>query len=222
MKKKLLSILIATAVCLSLTGCSALLNKALSGLSVSSDASESEKSSENQSISKVFTRGTWSGDTYTSDFFDVQITLPEGWARATDEEIANTFGTVLSEMSSDTDYSKVYMIYDMAIANVSSGINLVFMMENMTMYLGGTSITEDGYLQITASKLEQQGFTIGDTSDAELGGYPCKKLTAVYSDGTCQEYYFRRVGDYMAGVVGSYLPEYADDYNVALNSISKR
>lgn len=140
MRKRAIFIFVILLAATLLSGCSELIN------AMSKDAP------------KTLTRGTVSGNVYTSEFANITFTAPEGWVYASDEEQAEMTELgmeVIGEESSD--FNKLVMdiqtVNDMMVQNMTTGSNVSVMFENLAMSVGGTSLTEVEYLDATKEVL---------------------------------------------------------------------
>lgn len=172
---------------------------------VSPDAS-AEANGDAENTADEFTLGEIVDGSYTNAFAELNFTLPEGWIFATDEELENIMGAgseVLfgEDESAAAEYAKQSTVYDMMTQSANADQNIIVMFENTAMYVGGTSISEEDYIQILAENLttiENMKYVVGETHDATIGGKDYKVLeVGIDGTGVYQSYYVRRVGKYM-------------------------
>lgn len=160
----------------------------------------------------AFSRGSVSedGNTYTSDYLGITFTLPEGWFFLTDEDIAQVMD-IGSEIAFEegaaeaNDIVSQTTIYDMMASNETGNTNVSLMFENLSLHIGGTSITEKDYantLNEQLSALESIGYEVAEPTEKQLAGDTYTVLSASIPDyGTYQEYYIRRVDNYMLALI---------------------
>lgn len=185
--KKLLSVILIVLLAFSLTACSAL-----------SDLSSSENKTS---------RGIISGNTYTSDFTDISLTLPSDWEFSSDEEIAEMAGLATDAIGVD-EFSQTLMnnasVYDMMAKNTTTQENIIIVYEN-TIKTGGTQISAEEYLDIVSKQLPaSMGYTISEEGNVTLCGNTY--LKAVFSTeytgvALSQTYFLRNMGDYVVSIV---------------------
>lgn len=217
--KKLLAIALAALLAASaLSGC----GKASSSSSDASPSSDTSPSSDVSSSSDAsvasgssdtglpepsgdFARGAWDGDTYANDYLDLAFTLPDGWVAATDEEIANAMqlgsDMLTEEQKFTNDMAKQKSVYEMMAAQDGGGPNLLMMLENLSMTIGGTAYDEQRYADVLTeqfSQLTSMKVALKDTSEAELAGRTYLRVDYDVNDGAMTiTYFLRRMDKYM-------------------------
>ena len=73
-----------------------------------------------------FKHGTWSGNTFTSEFFGIKVQIDSDWTSVSDADLAKSAGiSDMSESSIQSVFDKSRYIYDMmAIKNNGSSMNI--------------------------------------------------------------------------------------------------
>lgn len=179
-------------------------------------AKEDEKDADDGKGGGEFARGSWSGNTYTSEYAGITFKMPDSWNYGSDEEIANLMG-VASDIISEAgmEFSKEMLelqnIYDMMAQDPLAGTNVIVMYENLSMSIGGSKYTEAEYLDLMRQQLESMdlGFTFGEITDATVGGITYKALSAMYELGGVEQcYYVRKIDNRMLAIIVSV---YGDD-----------
>lgn len=201
--KKFLALLLTVMMVMTMAAC---------GSDASTDNGGTNENSD-------FVRGVWTDNVYSNEFLNLTFTMPEDWAYASDEEIAEQMGLAAEYASSTTEYAKAYAdtknIYDMISQNQVNGSDVIVMAENLALTVGGTAYDEQAYLDAVSEQLLQQDsldYSIeGETQDVTLGGETYKMLTTNLYEGELNQCYLvRRVGKYMEAIIVTYLPSVID------------
>ena len=157
-----------------------------------------------------FVRGEWTDNLYVNEFLNLKFTLPEGWNKASDEEIAEMMGLATEFAAGDSSYSTAYNdaknVYDMVAQDTTNGTNIIVMAENLALSVGGTSYDEKAYADTVSQQLAAQenlDYTFAEEpSEISIDGETYLILKATLYDGQmCQNYLMRRVGKYMETIV---------------------
>lgn len=176
------------------------------------DASATAPAEDATEPPAAFSRGSVSedGKTYTSDYLGITFTLPEGWFFLTDEDIAQIMNIGAEVAFEDgaaeaNDIINQTTIYDMMASNETGDTNVSLMFENLSLHIGGSSMTEKDYantLNEQLSSLESIGYQVAEPTEKQLAGDTYTVLSASIPDyGTYQEYYIRRVDNYMLALI---------------------
>ena len=132
--------------------------------------------------------GSWEGRTFTNSWLALSLTLPEGSYIYTDEDMSLILGAgqeILVNNGTYTDeqleQGNIITIYDFmaALPDGQSSIQLVY--ENTRYSARGKDMTAAQYLD--------------------------DKLSTSIDEKMCQEFYCRRIGNRMATLTISFLPE---------------
>lgn len=163
-----------------------------------------------------FERGVWTENVYSNGYLGLQFTLPEGFVAASDEEIANMMelGTDILENENISDWQmKIAMlksIYDMMASSPATGSSVLVMLENLSLTVGGSAMTEADYADFLAAQLAQtqvagQTYAAGEAYEDNLDGERYYVQPMVLGDGLVnQNYYLRRIDGYMLIIMLSY------------------
>jgi len=152
--------------------------------------------------------GTLDGNTYTNEYIGYSYTLPDGWSFATQEELDEMMdagGDLLNEdQKAGAEYAKIATIYDM-MAQSPSGYNIIVMLDNLKLYVGGTGTSPEDYIDNLVTQLEavnSMSYECGDVTQVSAFGRDWYVLPANLS-GTVivQTYNICRIDDYMAAVI---------------------
>lgn len=205
MKLKTLSLLLAFV--LVLTMFAACGSNSDSDTPATDDAAATAPAEEAAEPPVGFSRGTISedGKTYTNDFLGVSFTLPEGWEFADQDYIDNIMNAGAEYTGADV--SELSSIYDMMAVNSADNTNITVMFENLTLTPGAGSMTAEEYAGTLSEQLtsfEEFAYEASELTTKKLAGEDYVVLnTAVPDYGTYQDYYIRRIGDYMAAILFS-------------------
>ena len=150
---------------------------------------------------KEIARGKWEDNVYTSEFAELKFTLPEGWTRSTDEEIAAMMqlgATMLEDEGKyNAEIAKLTSVYDMLAKSADQTSNIQVMMEKV-------ALSADEYAETLKTSLEQLSYNIGETTEKTIGGNTYKAVTATVDISGMkmeQSYYVRKEGDYIVGII---------------------
>lgn len=163
-----------------------------------------------------FTRGVWEGTVYANEYLNLRFALPEGFIASSDEEMAAMMQIGFEELDNYSEFQKklaeIRTIYDMMAASPTNGSTVIVMLENLRMFPGGDSLSAQDYAAVLAEGLaaaEVQGMTyaMGEGYESEMAGETWFVMPASIGDGLMrQDYYLRRVDDYMLAICLTYLP----------------
>lgn len=164
---------------------------------------------ENITQNKTFARGVWNEKTYTNEFADFEIVVPDEWGVATDKELADLMNISIEETLGDNEIAnkivKEKTVYDAMAQNIYTGSNIIVMYENLALSIGGTSLDEEKYLDILKTQLAQTGETnrvTGQVYEEKIGEHTYYALPTELSDfGVKQVYYTRKIDNYMACIL---------------------
>ena len=172
----------------------------------STNENETQTNTDTENNELVF--GEISENVYTNSFAGLSFTLPDGWTFATESELEQMMGAGSEAIYGDdqqaaVEYAMSATIYDMMAQNADDGSNIIVMLENTSMYEGGTEITEEEYLAALKNSLDLSTtvtYIISDTvtkatiNDSE---YTVLESEIEGYGGAYQTYYVRRIGKFM-------------------------
>ena len=165
---------------------------------------ENTAAGEQQETKKELSRGTWDGDVYTSEFAGLKFTLPEGWTRSTDEEIAEVMQlgeeVLADEGKYNSELAKLTTVYDMMAKSADQTANIQVMMEKTTYDVDAYAAT----LKKGLEEVQSIPYEVGEPTETTICGNTYKAVTAtVEMSGVKMEqsYYIRVEGDYMVAII---------------------
>lgn len=160
--------------------------------------------------SGTYEPGTLEGDTYTNEYLGYSFTLPDGWTFATKEELNNMMNAGSELLNDDqkaaAEYAKLATIYDM-MATSDMGENIIVMLDNLKLYVGGTATKPEAYVnnlkeQLVAVDADGISYEVSDSYTVNALGKEWIVLSAEISGrGAYQTYSVCRVDNYMVGVI---------------------
>jgi len=126
-------------------------------------------------------RGTWEGYIYTNETLGLRFVKPEGWAEATDAEIADLMGLAADALDEPQFFDNVDVLIDMMATNIFTGANVQVTFERLSFPF--TRISELDYIALTAQQMEQIGIDVNldFPGTTRIGGYDW------YSYGTAMD-----------------------------------
>lgn len=158
--KKLLSIILAAVLMLSLCSCGSIKVPTMDEI-----------------------RGTIDGPVYTNDFLSLKFEKPESWAFATEEEIESIVGNTQSILTEGGVDEKIDSSrYDMIASDDTTGNNI-----NLSLEIVGSNATDEELEEVLSStedQLKEMGgqigmdYTFGAHTKVNLGGLEYHKLEA--------------------------------------------
>lgn len=203
MKTKILSAIAAILMIASLAGCS---SSAPERGNISNDTSANTAAEPKLEYKAPVTEG----NTYTSSTLGVKLTLDEGWAFATDEEMKQLNQSLADAVGDDyaEQLKNVDVIYDMSAANTTSGDNISVNFENLGK-LYGKILTAESYLNLSKDTVKDMLESIGcedielDVRDVKFAGKDEKALYVKANLSGIPVYEIcvaKSCGDYMANI----------------------
>ena len=149
------------------------------------------------------TRGVWNGNTWTSDYLGLTLTLPSGWVHATDEEIADVLGLgadlIAATQGVEIDTSvmeSIGVLYDL-MASSPNGASIQVGMERLVF--PNSRMTAPEYIEASASELVAMGMEVDFN-------FPNTRIGSLdwYSYGSMMEFMGMRIyGRYFVNVYDS-------------------
>ena len=174
MKKTLKILLILAmllAVTLTLVGCG--------------DEDKTNKNEDNEKVENVennrddndestakFDRGQWEGEQYINNFADIKFNLPEGWEKASDEDIAKLMNVGSEFLNEDqqkfAELAEQTTVYGMVVNDPVTRANVMISIEKPILKL-----TPESYLTSVKQQLEiveAMEYEVGEQFTTEIAG----------------------------------------------------
>lgn len=172
---------------------------------------------------KTFSRGIWEDNVYINEYLGLRCVLPDGFVAATDEEMAAVMGIGFDAISDDNEFRKkvaeLKVIGDMMASDTANSRSITVSLENLKLSIGGTNIDEAAYAEITRKQLEDlnestnMDYETLEQTTVDLGGESYLVMPVLsYGGQLRQEYYLRRVDEYMLIVLLTGLAEPESDF----------
>lgn len=216
MKKRILALLAATVMTMSLVACGSdkdSSNGTTEGtVNIGADVVTEQESVTD--IDMVAERGTIANDVYTNKDFNISFPIPSGSTIYSDEQIAQMLGIGQNVLSSTGNYTAEQMetamngtFYDVWFAYPDGMSNAYVAYENMKTTGTYGKFTAKDY--VTSMKQQFSAVTAynysfdPDTTEI-LGGETYECLNAKTDAGIDQKIYIRQVGNYMLCLTLSY------------------
>ncbi len=204
MKKLLKMMLLAIMLCavtFTITGCGN--DEDTQNQEQQENVQENEQNNE-ESNNDNFSRGEWTDDQYNNEFAKITFNLPEGWVKATDEQIAEMMNIGTEMLNEDqqqlAELSEQTIVYGMAANNPNDNSNISVTLEKPIL-----TVTPEYYLTSVKQQLEaltSMDYTVGEQYDVEIGGESYLAVDAeVEGYGVCQSYFVKAEGDYIVGII---------------------
>ncbi len=179
-----------------------------------------------------FQTGTWDGLTFTNPWLNLTIPFPEDSYVYTEEEMKAVLGAGQDVLINNGTYTESQLalaealtVYDFMVTLPDGNSNVQIAYENVKLTTGGKGIKAEDYLKLVSSQLSSitdMKYQMDDVSQVEIAGQAFAKLSATLMDGAfCQDYYCINVGDRMATITVSYLPESVSVVEELIQGITK-
>lgn len=171
-----------------------------------------------------FSRGVVTNKQYVSTYLGICFTATEDWVFASDAELSELMGISFDLFGEDVygtskefaeAIAKQALIYDM-VAAAPDGSNVQIMLENLSVSIGGTSLSEIDYVDILRTQLDSitdLNYKLSDTYTSELAGKTFTVIDAEVADGGLQQqFWLLRVDKYMLCITFTSMSEDAPDF----------
>lgn len=154
---------------------------------------------------KPFTKGSVTGNVYTSQFGEFKLTAPSGWSFADQKEYQSTMDQstkmVANEYGVDQKDIEEVAVTDTMCINRATNDNLIIQYNNLGR---NANIDMDDFMDELDKMLSSAGFMsfkkIGNTENITLAGQDFLKAhysTTLYNMTAHQYYYIRKEGTYL-------------------------
>lgn len=201
--KILLVLIMLLAVTLTLVGCG--------------DEEETNKNEENEKVENVdnegddnsestakFDRGEWEGNQYINNFADIKFNLPEGWDKASDEDIAELMNVGSELLNEDqqklAELAEQTTVYGMVVNDPSTSASVMVSIEKPVL-----KVTPEYYLTSVKQQLENleaMNYVVGEQYTAEIAGEEYYAMDSQVSGyPVYQTYFVKAVDDYIVGII---------------------
>lgn len=208
--RRILCLLLATAVLLGTTACMAKTpEESLTPVSAETTAVPEETTQPDEEDEK-FSRGEWDGLTYTNTFAGFKATLPDtGWSITDDDALADMANLEDKSLLEKAAF-KLINFFDMQATEDQSGANVLVMIQNMKMANEENLTAEDYAGQVIEGFKNVTDYTyeVGTPYEEDFCGetYVCVPAE-VPEYQMNQEYLMRRKGKYMIELILTGTPE---------------
>ena len=137
-------------------------------------------------------RGTVDGDTYTSEFLGLKLTVDEDWVIADDEQLAEHSGVVKESFTDEeirAEIEKGGSVTDLYALNQADGSSVNITIQKLSL-VSGMLATEDAYAEANLKQLPDVladgGITV-DSLEKTKVTFAGKEHVALTLEGTVQE-----------------------------------
>ncbi|MBR4386532.1 MAG: hypothetical protein IKP51_08435 [Treponema sp.] len=159
-----------------------------------------------ESAAKEFSTGEWNENVYTNDFLGIKYTMPEGWTKYNDEQIAEMMN-LGKELLNDNqkkfaELSKLTTVYHLLANNPMNGDTVCVITEKT--FLGISAETYSKTLKTQLEALDAIDYQVSDITTREIAGREFSELkTTVQAIGfdITQIYYSYRLGKYILSII---------------------
>lgn len=216
MKKSVKILLIVISLVLVLTALTGCGNN-----EVNNNQSELNNTS-NQSGRETLTRGTIDeNNVYNNGYADITFKLPDGWAFATDEQIADMMNVAVEMLDSENgnlaEVIEETGLYDMVANDQTNGTSVMVMFEKSML-----NVNEEYYLNNVKNGLEavtEFSYQVSDEITTQtVGGREYKVLTAEVPEyNMVQKYYVEKKDNYFIDILITYIDGVADLDSILAN-----
>ena len=158
---------------------------------------ESNVNNNNEETTVEISRGEWQGNKYVNDFAGVTFNLPEGWAKYSDEEIAQLMNIGVETLNEDqqklAELAEQSGVYGMVVNDPSTAANIMVMIEKPVL-----KVTPDYYLSSIKQQLEAvdaMDYEVGETYTTKIANEDYYALDAVVAGYPISQHYFIKAVD---------------------------
>ena len=212
MKKTVLALTLLLSAC-GLTACGNPFSSSSSSSSASSSSAVKESASASEAAAEL-ELGTISGQTYSSSFSGLMMTVPDSWNYSDEDELLammNLTGDADNAEALKKDLVEQITIYDAMANDPETGTNIIVMYENLAKEVPDPdAVTIKDYLvsfklQLTSGSSSTYTETAEQT-EVSFGNLTYTKLMYQIKDPTTgntyyQGYYIRKIGKYMSCII---------------------
>ncbi|MDR0906629.1 MAG: hypothetical protein LBN00_10755 [Oscillospiraceae bacterium] len=175
--------------------------------------------------------GTWSENTFTNEWINIKVTLPDGWRALTAEELQQSVGAgeeiIVNNGTNQAalDVAKMRTAYDFSVMAEVGVPNAMLMYENLALSPLTKNLDESGYFDSMKTQFEAMadlGYSVLESDETVIAGekYFVGKLSLM--DGAAyQNYYFRKFDGAMIGVILTFTADTQADAESFISSITK-
>lgn len=222
MKKKILislgSIVVASAT---LLGCSS------SEVGTETEVVENEETVETTD----FEIGSWNDNTFENQWLNLKVDLPEGWAKSSDEEMAELMGVgvevVAEAEGKDVDAAKAIAELQISYGYVigkETGANSQLVYENMAIS-GNEDLTIEEYAEALISGFENTevrgvDYELLENNVIQYDGENVVETKFSLSDIAYQDFYLMKCDNYIVYFVNTYMEEDKPEIDAYMSSIT--
>ena len=151
-----------------------------------------------------FSRGEWVENQYNNDFAKIKFNLPEGWVKATDDQIAQLMNVGKEMLNQDqkklAELAEETTVYGMSANNPNNASSMMIIFEKPIL-----KVTPEYYLKNVKQQLEaltEMDYTVGEQYTTDIAGEQYYVTDAkVEGYNIEQSYYVKAEGDYIIGII---------------------
>ena len=169
--------------------------------------------------------GQWEDNVFTNDWFEITVTIPDGYQVLGADEIQNILGAGQEAIINDglmtaeeLDEAEGNTIYDFYVFDPTETSSLALGYEKLP-----ASVSEEEYLdsvKINLESLQSLEYELGQTETVTLGKHEYMKMTASLNGGAVsQEYYVNRKDGYMGFLIVTCNPETQNEIQEIIGNI---
>ena len=159
---------------------------------------------------KSMEMGQWTDNVFANSWFDIKVTIPDGYQVLDADEIQSLLGAGQKVIVNDgvmtedqIEKSEGNTIYDFYVYDSTGTSSLALGYEKLS-----SSVKEETYLKIVKENLESLNtlnYEIGDFETVTVGKHEYLRMAASLNGGAViQEYYVHRNGGYMGFLIVTY------------------
>ena len=167
---------------------------------------QSNVNNESEGKTVEISRGEWQGNKYVNEYAEVTFNMPEGWAKYSDEEIAQLMNIGVEALNKDqqdiAELLEQTAVYGMVVNDPATAANVMLMIEKPVL-----KVTPEYYLSNVKQQLEAvEGidYEPGEPYKAELGDDEFYRLDAEAEFSGIsmgQHYFIKAIDDCIVGII---------------------
>lgn len=228
MKKRWLCFMMAAGLAMNVTACGGAKNTgATTGETTVAGETSVEETTVESTDAAEFSRGTWDGNTFTSNWLNMKVTFPDDVTIMTEEEIKQATGVGQDVLQDNGNYSDAELkeqealsVYDFMVWLPDGSSNASLVYEDVL----GRKMDGEAYLAQVQEQLAAVAdlqYEFNEIENVTLGGNTFAKLHASAMGGSMyQDYYSMNKDGRMVSMIISYVPDSQEMAEEIVSSIT--
>lgn len=182
------------------------------------------------SLKGAIKQGVWEGSTFTNEWSDIKLTLPENYTSLTPDEMSQAL-SASEEISvnngankTEIDLSNLKTLYEFMIYDDEGVSSLILTYENLALTPLTSGLDEEAYYVELKKTLDVSGMEYAEVekNTVKVAGADYLRIHCSVNGGVMfQDYFLRKHDGAMIAFILSYIPESEAKMNDFINSLTK-